>query len=382
MSEQIAEEKAKQAAPAVETPKESDAILEKIDKLEAELDTGAKPKPTPAEKQEVAAPPAQAKPEEKPPVQAETKPPEPGPTEDEDDLVPPDKRDNSWYARQRRKGREERDKRIAAEAKAAELEKRVSELSSRQQADQPPKQGTSVQGDPRAADVFRVYAKAKAGEFTGNSTLNLSADEQNARVAQEAMRAIEHEFDVSDIETVLDEAGRGMFGVHSDEIAQAARSALPLAIARELKRRDSDESERANASVAQERRLAELRETVSAHPEFKDESSPVFKHIDPWMKKYVGEFTQDGKLVKPGLMPMEAARFVLEHPMVQAQLVKNDYFASQYSALLAEKQRLESQLNQSRQPESGGRPAGAGGSEAAGSRGILAKIEEQFGPVE
>jgi hypothetical protein len=67
---------------------------------------------------------------------------------------------------------------------------------------------------------------------------------------------------------------------------------------------------------------------------------------------------------------------------VQAELVKQDYFASNYAAMLAEKKRLENQLNQSRQPEAGGRPAGAETASSAGSRGILAKIEEQFGPVE
>ena len=377
MSEQ---EKVEVKVEAKTEPTPSEITMGKIEALADKMEKDVKPEAKPAEN--VVVPPTEEKPKETPVAEPEKKAATPEvkpPSEDEDDLVPPEKRDNSWYARQRRKYQHERDERIKAEARLAEVEKQR-EQPLRQTPDQTPTPGNR-ESDVKASDVFRVYAKAKAGEFAGNPTLGLSADEQNVRVLQSSRAAIDKEFDVSELQEALDDAEKGLFGVYSEEIANAARQALPLALAREMKKTSTQQSEKEKFEASQAQRMTELRETVEKHPEFKDDKSPIFKHIKPWTDKWIGEFDAKGNLVKKGLMDPQVGLFVLQHPMMQAELVKQDYYSGQYSMTLAEKQRLETVINKSRQPESGGRPAGAE-SALGGSAAIKAKLEEQFGPVE
>jgi hypothetical protein len=229
--------------------------------------------------------------------------------------------------------------------------------------------------------VFRVYAKAKAGEFAGNLEMGLSADEQNVRVLQSSRDAIEREFSVSDLREAINDANKGLFGVYSDEIASVARQALPLALAREMSNQEEVQKYRKDQEQETAKRIEELRQTVEKHPEFKDSNNPIYKHVEPWMKKWIGESDSAGRITKPGLLAPQVSQFILQHPLVQAELVKQDFYSTQFTSTLSEKQRLETEINKLRQPESGGHPAGSS-SEPTGSAATKAKLEAEFGPVD
>lgn len=308
---------------------------------------------------------------EKPAVET----PKPEQAKQEDDEPIPDKPGKEWFIRERQKRRE-----LKAEydARVKELQDRLQSVEGRvsEAAQQKP---TSTAPQVRASEVFRLYAKAKLGEFTGDAQKGMSAEEQNALVLRHAQSAIEREFSVDEIEEVLNDAAGGKLGPYSAEVAEAAKLALPIAMLRE--RKTQGESDKQRTVVEAMRRTAEqeIAKVVEKYPAFKDSNSEEYKHVAKWNAKWVGEIDPSGKITKPGLLSEDMARHVLTHPALHAELVLQDLASERYHTTAAENQRLKSQVEKTRQPESPSRPQAGGEPHPGSSEAILAELEARSG---
>lgn len=346
--------------PEVKEPLESEAIAKELDALEQKLDSEANPKPE--EKNEEAVPPAKV--EEKAAEGAE----------DEEPI--PDKPGKEWFFKERQKRKQQREQ---FEAKILELSEKTKTLEER--VSKPAEETLEKQERPQAqaGDIFRIYAKAANGEFTGNDQMGLSAEEQNARCLALAKQAILEEYDSSELEQVVREAHGGMFGSQGAEIAQMANQALSLALVRERKSERQEGVEREAQLKEKQQAEAEAQEMYTKYPAFKDKDSPEFKHISIWATKWAGESDAQGKITKAGKLSPEQVKHVVAHPMLLAELVLQDYRAGLYEGVLAQKQQLETKIDRSRQPEAGGRPSSVSGNvEPNSSAEILRKLQDQF----
>jgi len=293
----------------------------------------------------------------------------------EDDEAIPDKPDKNWFIKERQKRKELK---AEYEAQLKALQDRLQAVE--EAAKQPAKETEKKQGDVNPAEIFRLHARAKLGEFQGDPAKGMSAEEQNALVLKHAQSAIEREFDVDEIEKVLIDASDGKFGPYSAEIAEVAKSALPLAMRREQKSAMEMSKQQALVEEMRKTAQAELEQVVVKYPQFKDQTSDEYKHVAKWNLKWVGEIDpKTGRITKPGLLDPEAAQRVLTHPAVHAELVLQDLAAEKYRGTLAQKQRLESSIVKSRQPESGGRPSSSSAHEPGSSNAILAELEARTG---
>lgn len=349
--------------------KSSAEIAKDILAMSARIDEEMKMPPDAEKKEEKADPPAKAEPEKKPEPAAKKD------DEDDGEDTPIEKRNNAWYAKQRKKLQAEREARIKAEVELEVMRKNAGTQQQQQAAQKTERTAANVD------DVFKFFVKAANGEFKGDPARALSAQEHNEEVLKATRTAIVNVFEEDEILAVIEKAEANGYGPQSEDILAVARDALPRVMARDHKAQRQNNAQSEQSQRAEQEKINELRQVMEKYPEFKDEKSPEFKHIEAWTKKYVGVLDGQGRIVTPGLLTPEAAAYVLAHPMIQAELVKADYRASNYDKLHEEHQRTKQKLDNMRQPESTGGPSRPAEDTRSGSAAVLAEIEEKFGAL-
>ena len=349
---------------------------DELPKLEAQLEAIVEK----AEKEETVQPSVEEVKADLPAVKKEEPKVEPTAVEpakqDEEEEVP-EQPTKEWFIRERQKRAKQKEE---FAAQLAEMQSKLQAVETTVKETRVGPKDEKGQRDVDPTEIFRLHAKAKLGEFQGDTARGMTAEEQNALVLKHSQSAIEREFDVDEIEKVLADAKEGKLGPYSAEVEEIARQALPMAMLRE--RRQAGEATRQQQSFDQLRRNAEaeLASVVEKYPKFKDSSSDEYKHVAKWNAKWVGEIDPStGKITKPGLLAPEVASHVLSHPAVHAELVLQDLAAQRYQGTLAEKNRLETVVSKTRQPESGGRPASGSKQEPGSADAILAELEARTG---
>lgn len=322
--------------------------------------------------------PAETKPEE------EEKPKDGDEDEDDEDYLPPEKRDGKWYAKQRRKKQKLRDELI-------EAKKELELLKSGQVSQQHSQQQTQTLQDDQAAafarnrdvnELARHIGVAVNGGFEGDPSRGLSADEQNKQVLHYARMSFQKELSVPELKGIIEQAQAGMYGDHSNDVANEAVKAIPFAYMREQEQANKVTAQHKAAEQTHQERLKLLSSVHKEMPEFADPNSEISKYSDDWFKEWVGITNEQGQYVQKGIMPYDLAYQVLARPDIQARLVKNDLLAKKYDGLLSENKRLKTQLEKLRpSPEPSSEQMSETGGSLSGADAVLAKIESEFGKL-
>lgn len=293
-----------------------------------------------------------------------------------DDEPMPENPGREWFIRERKKRQEERKRREEAEAKIAILE------NERQQMRSQPEQPVSQKQTLPPGEVFRLLVKAKNNEFGEDPTRAMSAEERNRQIIHYADKIIAEEYTSDELAAVQQQAKSGLFGEYSEAVAQAVSAAMPLVLTREMNQRKAKEEKEKQAQEHERVAKEEIAEILSS-PEFKDMGDPkseLGQHLAKWEKAWIGEM-KNGKFIPSNKLPGPVVIQLIAHPKLRAELARKDFLAERYATVVAERDKYKTQIDKSRQPESGTRTSVDVATGKSESEAIKAEIESRFGKL-
>lgn len=337
---------------AVGAEDSADAIRKMLEKNNPglTLDPGPEPEPEPEpgepqtiiEDERTTKPPGkegeEAEPAPAKPPEAESKPADGVEREDEEPLP----KTNEDWARVRLANKEKLD---AAQKAREAAEARVKELESGKPAAPEPEPEQQL---PATRDVVQYLHQARRGDLPAEAGLDKEAT--NERVEKMAMQFLTERADAGELVDVLARAQKGEYGEQSDDIAEICQQVLPAANARDRTTDQAAAKKRADVEDFHQAYVKEAEQGAKHFPAFGKKDSPEDKFFKPWCEEFLGTLGEGGRITKKGLVPEDMALAVFQHPHVQLRLADMAFKASQYDAVVADRDKLQKRLAGSREP--------------------------------